>query len=338
MLILIALPVFAHSAPTKNIIPAGLNPGDTVGLISSASRADQNQDIDFAKERLEKLGLKVVFGNHIYARDAYFAGTDKDRADDLNQMFANNKIKAIIEIRGGYGCAGILPLINYKLIKKHPKILMGFSDVTALLLAIHKETGLITFHGPLAIEPWPQFTVDYIKKVLFDGVAVTFENPTDELDPSQDIIQTQDRIQVINGGSAEGELIGGNLTILVSLLGTKYEPDWKNKILFVEDIGIKNYQIDRMLSQLQLAGVFKQIKGFIFGECTKCEVSDGSYGALTIQQILERYIKPAGIPSFMGAAFGHDPNNFTLPEGIMVTMNANDGTIKMLEPAVKTGT
>ncbi len=317
-----------------NILPQKLNVGDTVGLLSSASRAPTDQGITFAKERLEKLGLHVVLGTYIYRRDGYFAGTDWQRAKDLNQMFANPNIKAIFEVRGGWGSDRILSYLNYKLIKRNPKILVGLSDITALLLAIHEKTGLITFHGPLCIEPWPRFTVDYVKQVLFDGAAATFSDPMDKPDLDKDIIQSKDRIQTIQSGTATGPMIGGNLSVLVTLLGTRYEPHWKNKILFVEDVGENNYRIDRMLTQLQLAGVFKKIKGFVFGKCTECTVADGAHGTFTIKQIIMHYVRPRHIPSFMGAMIGHEPKIFTLPEGTTVTMNADNGTIKMLKPAV----
>ena len=325
------------SSFSSNLIkPQHLEHGDTVALISSASRAPSNQTIRFAKERLEALGLKVVLGKHVYSRDGYFAGTDAQRAEDLNQAFSNSKIKAIFEVRGGWGSARILPLISYDNIKKHPKIFIGFSDITSLLLAINKKTGLETFHGTMGVEPWPEFTVKYMKKVLFDGSKVLFKNPKYKLNPKLDIIATKDPncIDVINSGIASGPLVGGNLSVLVALLGTKYEPSWKGKILFVEDIGEKNYQIDRLLSQLELAGVFSDIKGFIFGKCTNCEIAEGAYGTKTLKQIIQHYVSSKNIPAFMGSMIGHIPENFTLPEGAPVTMNANQGTIKMLEPAV----
>ncbi|PEQ15791.1 S66 peptidase family protein [Piscirickettsia salmonis] len=314
--------------------PSHLEHGDTVALISSASRAPTNQSIEFAKERLEALGLNVILGNHVYSRDGYFAGTDVQRVDDLNQAFSNPKVKGIFEVRGGWGSSRILPLIDYNNIKKHPKILIGFSDITSLLLAINKKTGLETFHGTMGIQRWPEFTVEYMKKVLFDGSKVVFENPRPKPDPTVDLILTKDRIEVIHEGVASGPLIGGNLSVLVALLGTEYEPSWQGKILFVEDVDEKNYRIDRLLSQLELAGVFKEIKGFIFGKCTRCEMATGSDGAKTLREIVEHYVASRNIPTFMGSMIGHIPENFTLPEGLPVIMNANNGTIKMLEPAV----
>ncbi len=323
-------------ATTKmtNIYPAKLQPGDTVGLISSASRAPLDLTIVFAKERIEKLGLHVILGKYIYKRDGYLAGNDQQRASDFNAMIANPKVKAIFEIRGGWGTDRILPLINYTMIKKHPKIIIGFSDITALLIAIHMKTGLVTFHGTLGIEPWPQFTVDYMKKVLFQGEKVTFKNPTNELNPAVDLIQTAHRIQTIYPGQANGELIGGNLTVLTTLLGTSYEPNWQGKILFIEDVGESYYQIDRMLSALQLNGVFNKVNGVIFGQCIKCNIEKNAYGTITLKHLLKHYLAHRHLPSFMGSMFGHDPKMFTLPEGVNVKMNADNGNITLLHAAV----
>jgi muramoyltetrapeptide carboxypeptidase len=334
LLLLCAFVFKLVAEPISTEYPAALHKGDTVGLVSSASRAPFDQDIEFAKERLQALGLHVVLGKYVYRRDGYFAGNDQQRAEDLNAMFANPNVKAIFEVRGGWGSARILPYLNYSLIKQHPKILVGFSDITSLLLAIHKKTGLVTFHGPLGIEPWPPFTVNYLHRVIFNGDKVMFKNPV--FVPSNDLIQTADRTQLIYPGQANGELIGGNLSVLVALLGTPYEPDWQGKILFIEDVGETNYQIDRLLAQLQLAGVFTKIHGLVFGQCTKCGAANGSYGTFTLKQILQHYAKAAKIPTYMGAMIGHTPEIFTLPEGVRVSMNANQATITLLHSAVIT--
>jgi muramoyltetrapeptide carboxypeptidase len=328
-------------ALTKNLTtpiikPDHLNVGDTVGLISSASRVPENQQIQLAKERLEALGLKVQMGKYVYGQKGYFSATDEQRAADLNDMFSNPEIKGIIELRGGWGTDRILHLINYQTIQMHPKILVGFSDITALLLAIHAKTGLITFHGPLAIKPWPDFTVQYFKRVLFDGSKVIYQNPH-EVDKSIDIIQTADRIQTITPGKAVGRLLGGNLTVLTSMLGSSYLPQWQGSILFVEDVGEDIYKIDRMLTQLEMAGVLKQISGFVFGKCTGCKPSSAlnPYASFELMQILEQHIKPLRIPSYFGAMIGHEPKIFTLGEGSLVEMNAETGTLTLLEIPVK---
>tara|TARA_R110000868_G_scaffold8205_3_gene42515 strand:- start:111357 stop:112388 length:1032 start_codon:yes stop_codon:yes gene_type:complete len=330
--ILLTLSIIGHANNLPNIKPAPLHRGDEVGLISSGFRAS-NIDITYAKQRLHALGLKVVLGDNIHKRAGYFAGTDLERAHDINTMFANPRIKAIFEIRGGWGSQRVLPLIDFDNIKKHPKIFVGFSDITSLLLAIHAKTGLITFHGPMGIEPWPAFTVDNLKQVLFEGKALTFKNPKPKIDKQVDNIKTDSyETHVVRSGTATGKLLGGNLTVLTALLSTQYQPDWKESILFVEDVGVSYYQIDRMLAQLQSAGVLKQIKGFVFGECTGCHKANAD--GYDLQQVLDEYIKPLHIPAYSGATFGHEPMNFTLPEGTKVKLNAGERTIKMLAPAV----
>ncbi len=335
-LIVFAAELATVNAPADNTLikPQHLQPGDTVALISSASRVPEDQQIQFAAERMQALGLKVKYGKYIFNREGYFAGTDAERAADVNAMFKDPSVKAIIELRGGWGSDRILPYLDYRTIKENPKIIMGFSDITALLLAIHTKTGLVTFHGPVGIEPWPAFTTQYVKSVLFNGDKAIFQNPAD---PEDDLIQTQNRIQTITSGKATGRLLGGNLTVLTSMAGSNYLPQWHGAILFVEDVDESVYQIDRMLTQLKLAGVLDHIAGFIFGQCTDCTVGDGttSYGSLTLMQVLKQHIQPLHIPAYYGAMIGHTAKNFTLPEGTQVQMDADKGTITMLEPAVR---
>lgn len=321
----------------KIIKPVALHVGDTVGLVSSASRVFPDEDIEAAILRLKALGFKVIVGKSVYLKQGYYAGTEKQRANDINEMFENPAIKGIFEARGGLGCAQILPYLNYAMIQKNPKVLMGFSDITALLLAIHKKTGLVTFHGTLAAYPWPEFTVDYLKKVLFAANKEQFKNPTD-VDSSKDIINSKYRTISIRGGKASGPLLGGNLTLLTSMVGTPFQPDFKGAILFVEETNENFRHIDRMMQQLKAAGVLDQISGFVFGTCKGCAISIGGenaeYSSLTLMQILDQYIKPLNIPAYSGAMIGHQTKMFTLPEGVKVTINADDGTITMDEAAV----
>ncbi|QIW09784.1 LD-carboxypeptidase [Francisella sp. LA112445] len=304
----------------SSIKPPALHKGDTVALLASAS-AVTNEQIQDSIDKLQSLGLKVKLGHYVNPiyQDGYFSAKAKYRAQDLNNAFADPDIKAIFEVRGGWGSAQLLQLINYEQVRNNPKVIIGFSDITSLLLAINKETGLITFHGPLGVEPWPDFSRKYIKEVLFDSKKVTFKSIT--------------HVQTIYPGTATGVLLGGNLSNLVALIGTKYEPDWKGKILFVEEIDEKNYQIDRMMNQLQLAGVLSKINGFVFGECTKCE--NPITRQQTLKDILKYYLVKNKIPSFMGASFGHGENNFTLPIGGKVEINTDTKTIKMLASATQ---
>ena len=185
-------------------------------------------------------------------RRGYLAGSDEDRAADVNRQFEDSSVAGIVAVRGGWGCARILPLLDYQLIGRNPKILVGYSDVTALLLGIHSKTGLVTFHGPVGIGPWNSFTVEHFTRILFEGQAVELSNPRFLGD---NLTQVQNRIQTIVPGVARGRMLGGNLTVLSAIVGSSYLPDWNDAILFLEDIQENIYRVDRMLTQLALAGI-----------------------------------------------------------------------------------
>jgi muramoyltetrapeptide carboxypeptidase len=210
------------------------------------------------------------------------------------------------------------------------KILLGYSDLTALLLPVHAKTGLVTFHGPVGVSKWNAFNVDYMKRVLFAGEAVTFENVKE---PGEYLVPVENRITTITPGVARGRLAGGNLTVLSTIVGTGYLPDWDGRVLFIEDVEEKLYRIDRMLTQLSLAGILSKVRGVIFGNCTRCEPGEG-YGALTLEEILNDHLKPLGVPAWSGAMIGHIERQFTLAEGVDVEIDASRGTIRMLETAV----
>ncbi len=329
-----ALTQFPHTAqadPIQTIIkPPRIKAGDTIGLINPAGVTYNPDDLLFVKEVLEALGLKAKPGKHALDRYGYLAGTDAARADDVNEMFRDKDVDAILCIRGGWGCSRILALLNYELIGNNPKALIGYSDITSLLLAIHARTGLITFHGPVGTSTWNAFSVEYFKRLLFEGETVTMQNPKAYGD---NLAQTKDRVETITGGKSKGRLLGGNLTVLTTIIGSEYLPAWKDGILFVEEDSEQVYRIDRMLTQLKLAGVLKQLSGFIFGKCTKCEAGEG-YGSLTLEDVLNDHIKPLGIPAWYGAMIGHIENKFTIPMGCTAEIDADSGTIRTLESAV----
>ncbi|NJM20668.1 MAG: LD-carboxypeptidase [Richelia sp. RM2_1_2] len=318
------IPSFTVQAQTANTIikPPRLRLGDTIGLISPAGIID-SEDVEQARQTFSALGLKIKLGSHILDNYGYLAGIDRDRAGDVNAMFADKSVKAIIAMRGGWGGNRILPLLNYNLIRANPKIIMGYSDITSLLLAITAQTGLVTFHGAVATSTWNNFTFNYVKSILFDGELVTMNNT----------LITQLRRQIITPGKAKGKFIGGNLSVINSMLGSSYLPTWKGNILFVEDIGEDVYRVDRMLVQLKNARILNQLAGFVFGQCTRC--STGDEPSLTLIQVLQEHIRPLNIPAWYGSMIGHIKDKFTLPIGIQVEIDANTGIIKMLETAVK---
>ncbi len=317
---------FASAKPNSipnQILPKALSKGDTVGLISpSAATADRMQ-FTYAKEAMEALGFKVKEGANLKNRRGHLAGTDEERANDLNNMFADPEIAAVICIRGGSGAARILPYLDYDLIKANPKPLQGYSDITALHCAIQSQTGLICFHGPNGSGSWNSFNVKQFEKVFFEEDSVTFENVMPKGD---DLVVKANRIQTLKGGTATGKLLGGNLTVLTALSGTPYYPDFQDSILFIEDIGEDPYRIDRMMSTLKLNGTLDAARGVIFGQCTNC-TPGGGYGSLTVDQVMDDYLLPLGVPAYTGAMIGHVARQFILPVGATVIMDADQGKI-----------
>ena len=312
------------------IRPPRLKPGDVVGLVSPAGITRSKDKLRVIEETLGALDLKLHVDEHAMDRWGYLAGQDEIRAEAINNMHMDPDVDAILTFIGGWGCARLLPYLDYDMIQRHPKIIMGFSDVTALLLAIYAKTGGVTFHGPSGRSGWNTFTVDYVKRLLFDAEAITYKNPGDKGD---NLTQVEDRIQTITPGKTRGRLVGGNLTVLTALMGSEYLPDWKGHILFLEDVGEGIYRIDRMMTQLKLAGVLNQIAGFVFGKCTDCD-ADSGYSSFTLEEVLEDHIKPLGIPAYQGAMIGHIANKFTIPIGANAELDADQGTIQLLEAAV----
>ena len=322
----------ALTAQGAAVKPPRLTPGHTVGLINPAGATYNPVDLDIVRESLVALGLKVKVGAHVHARHGYLAGRDEDRAADLNGMFKDPAVNAVLCVRGGWGSARLLPMIDYDAIRRQPRILLGYSDITALHTAIHARTGLVTFHGPVGTSRWNKFNVDWIRRILFQAEAVTLQNES-TFDPDDSLTQVQNRIRTLTPGTARGRLIGGNLTVLTAILGSTYLPSWKGRILFLEDVQEAPYRVDRMLTQLKLAGVLNQVSAVVFGTCDECSPGQG-YGSLTLEDILVDHIKPLGVPAWHGAMIGHIEKQFTVPIGIDAEVDASKGTIRLLEPAV----
>lgn len=310
---------------------ARLREGNTLALVNPAGATAHRVEIDILVESMNALGLKVKLGKHVLSRYGYLAGGDEERATDVMDQFADESVDGILAMRGGWGCARILPRLNFDIIRQNPKVLIGYSDVTALLLAVHAKTGLVTFHGPLGIGPWNSFSVDYFKRILFQGEAATLSNPKIIGD---NLTQVADRVRTIHGGKARGKLLGGNLTVLSAIMGSEFLPEWEGSILFLEDIEEAVYRVDRMLTQLKLAGVLDRISGFVFGKCTRC-LPGQSYGSLTLEQVFDDHIAPLEIPAWQGAMIGHVAHKFTVPVGLDAEIDADEGTIRLVEGAVR---
>ena len=318
----------AAAAARGRLLPVPLALGDTVGLVSPSSATDEHMSLQLAQEAMEALGFKVKMGAHAFARRGYLAGSDAERAGDLNAMFADREVKAIICLRGGSGAGRLLPLLDYERIRRNPKILLGYSDITALHCAIQAKTGLVTFHGPIGSGSWNRFNVDQFQRVLLQRELVQYQN---KLEAGDELVPRRNRTTTITPGKVQGELVGGNLSVLVALAGSPYMPDFSGKILFLEDVSEAPYRIDRMLSTLKLMGALDQIAGFIFGDCSDCNPG-GGYGSLTLEQILDDYIRPLKIPAYSGAMIGHIREQFIVPVGGKVELDADAGSFRMLEP------
>lgn len=312
----------AHFGDRKAVVkPSRLKKGDTIGMISPASILPDRGRYAEIVNTIEGMGFRVVLGRHAKNRYGDLAGSDAERASDLNAMFQNPEVDAIIPFRGGWGSNRILDLINFDAIRRNPKPLIGFSDITSLLLAIYKKTGLVTFHGPVGRSEWTGFTRTYFRKALMEDEPFIMHNPVGEtFTPT---------MNVFTPGVARGRLLGGNLTVLTSMLGSEYAPDWEGCILFLEDVGEDVYRIDRMLTQLKLNGILDRISGFVFGRCTNCK--PGNSYSLSLEQVLSDHIQRLKIPAFYGSMIGHIDHMYTIPIGVEAELNASQGSIKLLE-------
>lgn len=324
----------ALSAPLPLIKPPALKPGDTVGLVMPATAIDTPEWITISKEIAESLGYKVVMGEHVQNIYGYLAGTDKERAQDINAMFARSDVKGILPIQGGWGSMRILPYLDFALIRKNPKVFVGFSDITTLLLAFYKFSGLITFHGPNIRSTFNDYVSDYYFRALSSSAPLgLLKQPP--LPPGEKV-EKENRIITLKGGAATGQLVGGNLSLLVTTLGTPFEIDLTGKILFLEDVGEEPYRVDRMLTHLFLSGSLSRAAGIIVGKMRDCEPKGGGYlGSLTLEEIFRTRLGSLGIPAIYGLSFGHIRDHITLPVGVNATLDADAKTVTINEGAVR---
>ena len=300
-------------------LPKRLQPGDTIGLVAPAGIIYDESEFEKMQIELADFGLRTVFGDHVRDRHGYFAGKDEDRASDLNTMFENPDIDGIMAVRGGWGCARILPYLDFDMISQNPKVYCGFSDNTTLHHALMAYSNLQTFHGPNGNSEWTDLTKQSFESVVMNGDAARYASVSD--------------VVTIKGGTAQGQLIGGNLSILATTLGTLYQADYNGALLFVEDIGEDTYKIDRMLAHLEQVGVLDQMSGFIFGKCTDCSAGDPP--TFSMMEVLNHYLSKYQVPAVYNVDIGHEPDNFTIPMGAMAELNADTGLISLAEPAVK---
>ncbi len=324
----------SQTAPAlKSIKPPMLKPGDRVGMVAPASNVYETEDVQIAKETMEQYGFEVVLGKHLRDQYGYLAGQDRDRAADVNEMFGRSDIKGIVTFSGGYGCCRILPYLDYDLIKRNPKVIIGHSDITSLLIAIYEKTGLITFHGPSGLTRVGDYAMRHIRRTIMSreipGITAQAEK--------NEGVERDHRPIMFHSGTATGALIGGNLTLVTNLLGTPYEPNTKGKILFLEEVGEEPYRIDRMLTQLLLAGKLQDAAGIAFGHFTDCypkEHLPTFTQTLSLETVLRDRTQGLNKPILYNLMFGHLRENAVISVGAIATLNATNKTLKLEESAV----
>jgi muramoyltetrapeptide carboxypeptidase len=329
----VALPASAAAADRKLIRPKALRAGDTVGLITPSSYVSDPDRLALAERTARYFGLVPKFGKNVRKRDGYLGGTVEDRVEDLHAMFRDPEVKAVFAIRGGYGASQLLDRIDYDLIRANPKILLGYSDITALHLAIQKRAGLVTFHGPIALSRFTPYTQTYFRKALFETEPMgRVTNP-----PDSDPLRPVHSLRTVRPGNARGPLFGGNLTLVSTTMGTPYEIETAGRILFLEDVDEEPYSIDRMLTQLRLAGKLDAAAGLIFGECQNCRPRDfqPSYeSTLSIGEVVDEILGRQRIPVLSGLTIGHTDDQLTLPLGVMAHLDADKGELTIEEAGV----
>lgn len=329
------IPLFqlmAERKPVKPhlIKPARLSKGATVALIAPSS-PPSGEKLAKGIANLTLFGFNIVEGKSLRTKNGYLAGTDAERLADLHWAFRDPKIDAVWCIRGGYGVSRLLPDLDYNLIRNNPKPLIGYSDITALHIAIHQRTGLVTFHGPVAAADYPEDTLQYFQSVVMQG-----QFPIEIAAPDVEIIQESPVYQpfTIAPGQASGTLTGGNLSLLSALAGTEFAPKFKNKIVFMEEVGEQPYRLDRMLTQLLQATDLREAAGIALGVFNDC-LPKSDTPSLTLPDSLRDRLGNLGIPVVYGLPFGHITHQATLAYGIKAKLDANARKLTLLEHGVK---
>lgn len=303
-------------------------------MVAPSAAPNEPERIRFALDTLESLGFKVKPGAHLFDRDGYLAGADTARAADINAMFADDGVDAIWCVRGGYGASRILPALDYALIGQHPKALIGYSDITALHMAIHRHVGLVTFHGPVAFRAFTPYSLAELRRVLWAPEAPVRLGAPPPFERAQGRLDWENRVATLVPGRARGRLLGGNLCLMSHLCGTPYFPDLRGAILFLEDVEEAYYRIDRMLTQLWLSGALAGVAGVAFGKFTNCDPSAFFLQNRPLEEILAERCRALGVPAVSGLMIGHIEDQTTLPIGCLAELDADAGTLTLLEPGV----
>lgn len=322
-----SLSSFTNAVETNTeapIIPRSLKRGDTIGITAPSGAIWNKSHIDKVQKILRAEGFKTLLGKTLYEQDGYLAGNDELRARELMEMYGDKNISAILTMRGGWGCARILDQLDYAIIRDNPKIIIGFSDITSLINAIYQKTNTITFHGPCGYSSWGGFTMENVLQTLVSGRPFEMKNPSNYAAD----------LKTWTKGKARGRLIGGNLTVICSMIGTEFEPNWEGNLLFLEEIGEEPYRIDRMLWQLKQNGVYDKINGLILGSFKDCNPEEPEK-SFSLDEVFSQHFSTSKFPVYQGAAIGHIAPKFTVPIGVMAEMNADNWTINTLEKCSK---
>lgn len=315
------------------IKPKRLRAGDTVGLITPSTYVSDPDRLLLAARTMEYFGLKPKFGKNVGKRAGYVGGTAQERLDDLHAAFRDPEVNAVFCVRGGYGSEHLLDRIDYDLIRRNPKVFLGYSDITALHLAIRKRTGMVTFHGPVVLSRFTDYTQKWFRKALFEAVPVgEVTNP-----PEANTLRPSHPLRTVRPGRARGPLVGGNLSLIATTMGTPFEIDTRGAILFIEDVEEQPYSMDRMLTQLRLAGKLQSAAGVVFGECNACRPSDyqpAFESTFSLGEVVDNILGELNIPVLAGLTIGHTDDQLTLPEGVVALLDASGQRLVIEEAAV----
>lgn len=322
----------AVARPARALVkPPRLREGDTIGLIAPCG-VTSDAGIERAYRSLEGLGFRVRPGKNLRAAHGGYAGTVAERLEDFHAAFRDPEVKAVWTARGGSGAIGLVDGIDYALVRRHPKVYIGYSDATAIHLALYARAGLVSFHGPTGGSNYSAYTTGQMQAVIMDGkprhrVEGALENE------AKGVEQPAFKARTFREGVAEGRLLGGNLSMVAALAGTPYLPSFKGHLAFLEEISEAPYRIDRLLTQLFLGAGLGSAAAAMLGVFVKCVPTD-SDPSLTLEQVLEAHFAKQRYPSGYGYSLGHIPHQMTLPIGIRARLDTRERSLTLLEPAV----
>jgi muramoyltetrapeptide carboxypeptidase len=323
----------SNAVISRLLKPERLQPGDVVGVVAPASAPPDPGAVDRAAAALQRLGFKPKLGRHVRARKGFLAGDDRERAADLMRMFTDRRVRGIVCLRGGYGAARLLDRLNYGDIRRNPKVFAGYSDITTLHCALARRARLVSFHSPmlnegLGAESFPAFSnQSFLRNVC-------------EPQPSGSLCAgyTGRTVRIVRRGVAEGRLMGGNLSVLMTTIGTPVQPQFRGRLLFIEDVGEKPYRLDRMLTHLLNAGLLQQVVGVAVGSTQDCEdpaAAASKEYRQSVADVFKERLGTLGVPVVTGLPFGHQPINATIPVGVRARLDGNAGDLIITEAAVR---